>query len=89
MMASKNDDNKHKYAGEDAEEEAEDVPPNKKKMIGDDIGDVDNDNNDSDNGNDDNDDSSSTDDYSSKPEEEVSLEEEMNLPTGFEEELLI
>jgi hypothetical protein len=72
MMDSKDNDNKGKYAADDAEEEA---PPKKQKMIDDD----------NDNGNDDNDDdnSSSTNDYS------LELEEEMNLPSGSEEELLI
>jgi hypothetical protein len=73
------DDNKRKYAANGVEEEA---PPKKQKMIdGDDNGDNGNDNN----GNEDDDD----DDYSSETGEEVSSEEEMNLPTGYEEEFLI
>jgi hypothetical protein len=75
MMASKND-NKCKYATDVTEEEAS----LKKKMIGDDDGDDDN-NNDS---------SSSIDyDYSTETEEDVSSKEEMNIPTSFEDELLI
>jgi hypothetical protein len=82
MMASK-DDNKHKYVADGAEEEAEKAPLKKQKTIGDD--------GDDDNGNDSSSFSSSIndDDYSSKPDEGVSSEEEMNLPTDCEEELLI
>jgi hypothetical protein len=88
MMASKDDDNKRKYAADTVEEEME---PKKQKMIDDDNGnDIDDDDNDNDNGNDDDDDSSSTDNYLSELKEEVSSgEKEMNLPNGFEEELLI
>jgi hypothetical protein len=74
----------------------EEAPLKKQKMIGDDngddIGDDDNNNKDkdNDNDNDNDDDSSSTDDYLSEPKVEVSSEEEeMNHPTGSEEELLI
>jgi hypothetical protein len=82
-MASK-DDNKRKYAGNDAEEE---VPLKKQKTIsGDDNGnDYNNHDDDGDDEGDDDGDSSSLtdDDYSSEPEEE------MNIPTGSEEKLLI
>jgi hypothetical protein len=84
MTASK-DDNKRKHIADSAEEEVEEASLKKQKTIaddGDENGDDGYDNDDDDNGNDD--DSSSTDDYSSEPEEE-----EMNLPTGSEEELLI
>jgi hypothetical protein len=88
-MASKDDDNKCKYVANDVKEEAEEVPLMNQKMIDNDNG---NDNGDDNNGNDyngnDDDNCSSTDDYSSEPEAEVSSEEEMNLPTSFEEELL-
>jgi hypothetical protein len=72
-MSSK-DDNKPKYA-DDAEKDAEEeVLPKKQKMIDDYNGDS----------------FSSTDDYSLESEQEVSLEEEeINLPAGFEDELLI
>jgi hypothetical protein len=77
-MASK-DDNKRKYATDGAEEEAKEVPLRKQKMIGDDNSDGDDDDSSS---------SSTNDDYSSEPEE-VSLQEEMNRPTGSEKELFI
>jgi hypothetical protein len=90
-MASK-DDNKNKYAVDGAEEEADKAPLKKQKTIGDDDN-SDNHNNDSedhdDDGNDEGDDdgtsssSSTDDDYSSEPEEE------MNIPTGSKEKLLI
>jgi hypothetical protein len=45
-MDSKDDNNKHKYAADAAEEEAEEVLPNKQKMICDDNSNDDNDNDD-------------------------------------------
>jgi hypothetical protein len=72
-MASK--DNKRNYAVS-AEEEAKEAPPKKQRMVSDD----------------DYDDSSSSinDDFSSELDLEVSSEEEeMNLPAGSEEKLLI
>jgi hypothetical protein len=66
---------KRKYAANSTEEEAEEAPLKKQKMIDDGNGDADI-------GNEDNN-SSSIDDYSSE------LEEGMNLPSGSEEELLI
>jgi hypothetical protein len=91
-MASK-DDNKCKYEANGAEREAEEVLPKNQKTIGNDNGDDKNDNGDdgdNNNGNDSSSSPSSTDNYSSEPEEEVSLEEEeMNLPTSSEKELLI
>jgi hypothetical protein len=83
------DDNKRKYADDGTEEEAEEAPSKKQKTIGNNNGDNGDENGDDDNSNND-DNSSSTDDYSSEPKEEVSSEKvEMNLPTSFEEELLI
>jgi hypothetical protein len=95
MMASK-DDKKRKYATDGAKEEAEEAPLKKQKMIsGDDNdGDHDDDGDDHDDDGDDHDDSNGNDssassssptddDYSSEPEEE------MNIPTGSEGELLI
>jgi hypothetical protein len=95
-MASK-DNNKHKYSTDIAEEEAEEAPPKKQVMIGSDDHGNDSDNRDDhgDDGDDEGDDdgdssfSSIDDDYSSEPEEDVSSEEEMNIPTNFDEKLLI
>jgi hypothetical protein len=87
MMASK-DDNKCKYAANGTEEEAEEAPPKKQKMIGGDDNDDDHSDDDDHSGNDSS--SSSTDsDYSLEPSEEISSEEEMNIPISYEEELLI
>jgi hypothetical protein len=90
MMASK-DGNKCKYAADSAEDEAEEAPLKKQKMIGgDDHSDDSNDHDHDNNSNDSSSSSLSTDnDYSSEPEEEVSSEEEMNIPTSSEEDVLI
>jgi hypothetical protein len=98
-MASK-DDNKCKYAADDAEEEVKEAPPKKPKTIGgsDDNGDDhNNDGNDSDDHDDKGDDgedsssssSSTDDDYSLELEEEVSSKEEINIPIGSKGKLLI
>jgi hypothetical protein len=76
MMASK--DNKCKYDHREVEVEVSMMPMKKERMNGDDNGDNANDNS-----------SSSTDDFSSELEEEVSSEEEMNLPSDSDEKLFI
>jgi hypothetical protein len=93
-MAS-NDDNKRKYSADGTEQEAEEAPSKKQKIIGDDDHGDDNDDEGDDHGDDGDDDGDSSssssssidDDYLS--ESEVYSKEEMNIPTGSEERLLI